>query len=149
MKTLSKIMAMGLLFFLGTADGQAREVAAFELQIRVIHALTDGGGLDPRLQDLKVDLSQLNYRSFKLLDGHRKQVYSYEAIALEFPGNRWLNVRTKGVTKEGTLKLRLTIRDLGFKAKVKVRPGSTILVGGPPHDGGAIVLAVTAVPSPT
>ena len=45
-----------------------------------------------------------NYRSFKLLDGHQKQVFSRETVALEFPGNRWLNVRTKGIAKDGALK---------------------------------------------
>jgi len=147
MRSFSILTAVGLFLVFGFSEADALEADAFELQIRVIHARTDGAGVDPRLQDLKVDLGQLNYRSFKLLDGHKKQVFSRETIALEFPGNRWLNVRTKGVAKDGTLKIRLSIRDLGFKVKAKVRPGSTILVGGPPHDGGAIVLAVTAAKS--
>ena len=144
MRSFSYLTATVLLLLFGFAEAEAIDADAFQLQIRVIHARTDGAGLDPRLQDLKVDLGQLNYRSFKLLDGHKKQVFSRETVALEFPGNRWLNVRTKGVAKDGSLKIRLSIRDLRFKVKAKVRPGSTILVGGPPHDGGAIVLAVTA-----
>jgi len=144
MRSFSYLTATVLLLLFGFAEAEAIDADAFQLQIRVMHARTDGAGLDPRLQDLKVDLGQLNYRSFKLLDGHKKQVFSRETVALEFPGNRWLNVRTKGVAKDGSLKIRLSIRDLRFKVKAKVRPGSTILVGGPPHDGGAIVLAVTA-----
>ncbi|MBM65458.1 MAG: hypothetical protein CMH55_04395 [Myxococcales bacterium] len=147
MRSFSVLAAAGLFLVFGFVEAKAVEPDAFELQIRVVHARTDGAGLDPRLQDLKVDLGQLNYRSFKLLDGHKKQVFSRETIALEFPGNRWLNVRTKGMTKDGALKIKLSIRDLGFKVKAKVRPGSTILVGGPPHDGGAIVLALTAAKS--
>lgn len=145
MRSFSYMTAAALLLLFGFAEAEALETDAFQLQIRVIHARTDGVGVDPRLQDLKVDLGQLNYRSFKLLDGHKKQVFSRETLALEFPGNRWLRVRTKGLAKDGNLKVQLSIRDLGFKVKAKVRPGSTILVGGPPHDGGAIVLAVTAV----
>ena len=147
MRSFSYMTGMTLLLLVGFGEAEALDAEAFQLQIRVIHARSDGAGVDPRLQDLKVDLGQLNYRSFKLLDGHQKQVFSRETVALEFPGNRWLNVRTKGIAKDGSLKIRLSIRDLKFKVKAKVRPGSTILVGGPPHDGGAIVLAVTAAKS--
>ncbi|MDE0881211.1 MAG: hypothetical protein OSB21_01335 [Myxococcota bacterium] len=116
----------------------------FKMSIRVIHATKSGQRLDPSLMDLKADLAQLAFTSFKLLDGHSKTVFDREVVALEFPGSRWLEVRTQGVAKDGGLKISLKVRDLKFKAKAKVGAGSTVLLGGPPHQGGSIILAVTA-----
>jgi hypothetical protein len=115
----------------------------FTLKIRVIHALKSGSGISPSLTDLKADLAQLNYSGFKLIDGHTKKVFEREVVALEYPGSRWLQVRTRGV-KKGALQVSLKVRDLKFKAKVRIPDGSTILVGGPAHKGGNIILAVTA-----
>ena len=130
-----------LLFF--CADSALAQ-AQFQMRIRVIHATKSGTRMDAGLSDLKADLGQLNYTSFKLIDGHTKTVFDREVVALEFPGSRWLEVRTRGVAKDGALKVSLKVRDLKLKAKAKVGDGSTVLLGGPPHQGGSIILAVTA-----
>ena len=130
---------VGLLF---TESAQAQ--VQFKMSIRVIHATKDGNRVDPGISDLKSDLAQLAFTSFKLLDGHTKTVFDREVVALEFPGSRWLEVRTRGVAKNGALKVSLKVRDLKFKARAKVGAGSTVLLGGPPHQGGSIILAVTA-----
>ena len=52
----------------------------------MIHATKDGTRVDPGVVDLKADLAQLAFTSFKLLDGHTKTVFDREVVALEFPG---------------------------------------------------------------
>jgi hypothetical protein len=132
-------------FFAGLLFAEAAQAQVqFKMSIRVIHATKDGNRVDPGISDLKSDLAQLAFTSFKLLDGHTKTVFDREVVALEFPGSRWLEVRTRGVAKNGALKVSLKVRDLKFKARAKVGAGSTVLLGGPPHQGGSIILAVTA-----
>jgi len=140
MRFLALSTALTLAFFSTEATAQAQ----FEMSIRVIHATKDGNRLDPGVADLKADLAQLAFTSFKLLDGHTKTVFDREVVALEFPGSRWLEVRTRGVAKDGALRVSLKVRDLKFKAKAKVGAGSTVLLGGPAHKNGSIILAVTA-----
>ena len=140
---MTRLLFAGL-FLLLSSPSSAGEPTQFKLTIRVVHAVTQGSGVDPALKDLTTDLQQLNFGGFTLLDRHSKVAYDREVIALEFPGSRWLELRTKGQTKKGDLKLKLNIRDLGFKAKATVGDGRTIIVGGPPHKGGRILLAVTA-----
>lgn len=132
-------------FFVGLLFAESAQAQVqFKMSIRVIHATKDGNRVDPGISDLKSDLAQLAFTSFKLLDGHTKTVFDREVVALEFPGSRWLEVRTRGVAKNGALKVSLKVRDLKFKARAKVGAGSTVLLGGPPHQGGSIILAVTA-----
>ena len=132
-------------FFVGLLFAESAQAQVqFKMSIRVIHATKDGNRVDPGVSDLKSDLAQLAFTSFKLLDGHTKTVFDREVVALEFPGSRWLEVRTRGVAKNGALKVSLKVRDLKFKARAKVGAGSTVLLGGPPHQGGSIILAVTA-----
>jgi hypothetical protein len=136
--TLSFAVAFGFM----SSDAAAQ--SQYKMSIRVIHATKDGTRVDPGVVDLKADLAQLAFTSFKLLDGHTKTVFDREVVALEFPGSRWLEVRTRGVAKDGSLKVSMKVRDLKFKAKAKVGAGSTVLLGGPPHQNGSIILAVTA-----
>lgn len=136
--TLSFAVAFGFM----SSDAAAQ--SQYKMSIRVIHATKDGTRVDPGVVDLKADLAQLAFTSFRLLDGHTKTVFDREVVALEFPGSRWLEVRTRGVAKDGSLKVSMKVRDLKFKAKAKVGAGSTVLLGGPPHQNGSIILAVTA-----
>ena len=136
--TLSFAVAFGFMSSHAAAQSQ------YKMSIRVIHATKDGTRVDPGVVDLKADLAQLAFTSFRLLDGHTKTVFDREVVALEFPGSRWLEVRTRGVAKDGSLKVSMKVRDLKFKAKAKVGAGSTVLLGGPPHQNGSIILAVTA-----
>ena len=139
-----RLIALPLFLVTSLFADKALAQTQFKMSIRVIHATKDGTRIDPGVTDLKADLSQLAFTSFKLLDGHTKTVFDREVVALEFPGSRWLEVRTRGVAKDGSLKVSMKVRDLKFKAKAKVGAGSTVLLGGPPHMGGSIILAVTA-----
>ena len=91
--TLSFAVAFGFM----SSDAAAQ--SQYKMSIRVIHATKDGTRVDPGVVDLKADLAQLAFTSFKLLDGHTKTVFDREVVALEFPGSRWLEVRTRGVAK--------------------------------------------------
>ena len=139
-----RLSTLPLLFVIAFFAESAVAQSQFKMSIRVIHATKDGKRMDPGVMDLKADLSQLAFTSFKLLDGHTKTVFDREVVALEFPGSRWLEVRTRGIAKDGSLKVSMKVRDLKFKAKAKVGAGSTVLLGGPPHQNGSIILAVTA-----
>ena len=139
-----RLLAIPIFLFSALIADQALAQAQFKMSIRVIHATKSGTRIDPGVMDLKADLAQHAFTSFKLLDGHTKTVFDREVVALEFPGSRWLEVRTRGVAKDGALKVSMKVRDLKFKAKAKVGAGSTVLLGGPPHQGGSLILAVTA-----
>ena len=80
----------------------------------------------------------------KLLDGHTRTVFDREVVALEFPGSRWLEVRTRGVAKDGSLKVSMKVRDLKFKAKAKVGTRAAPFAQWTAPQNGSIILAVTA-----
>ena len=116
MRLITLPLILVIAFFAESAMAQSQ----FKMSIRVIHATKDGKRMDPGVMDLKADLSQLAFTSFKVLDGHTKTVFDREVVALEFPGSRWLEVRTRGIAKDGSLKVSMKVRDLKFKAKAKV-----------------------------
>lgn len=123
---------------------------AFDVAIRVIAASPDAQFLiDPDLMPLAKDLKSLPFKKFKLLDAHRKSMNTGEKISFQFPGKakkdeRFLIVRSHGKQFDGKLRFQLSIKALKFDTLVAVPDGGTILVAGPVHESGVLLLAVTA-----
>ena len=125
--------------------GSAQAEENYGIEIRVISAQPGGGGIDPALRAYARDFKAMPYKSFKLLDSHRKTLRKGETVSMQFPGQgrRLMKVRSNG-KKGGKHGITLAIDALNFKTSVRIPERGTLIVGGPKHEKGVILLAVTA-----
>jgi len=142
--TRSTLTLVITLAFLAVA-GEAQADESYGIEIRIISAQPDGAGVDPALSRLSADLANLPFKSYKQLDFHARKVRKGETVTMQFPGpgNRFLDVRANG-TRDGKHLFRLGIDALNFKTFVRIPDNGTLIVGGPQHERGVILLAITA-----
>jgi hypothetical protein len=123
----------------------ADRVDTYGLDIRIISAQPTAGGIDRELQRYAADFKAMPYKSFKLLDEHTKEIKKGETVSMQFPGpgQRFLSVKATGA-KGDKLGFTLAIEALHFKTTVRIPSNGTLIVGGPRHEQGVILLAITA-----
>jgi len=128
-----------------TPAAAAGAVETYGVDIRIISAQPTAGGIDPSLQRYAADLKAMPYKSFKLLDEQSKEIKKNETVSMQFPGpgKRFLSVTATGF-KADKLGLDLAIDALAFKTSVRIPSNGTLIVGGPRHEKGVILLAITA-----
>ena len=139
---LRSLAALSMLLFAAVPPLSAQAQAArVEVQVYVIHASNEGSEVDPRLEDLRRQLSAFSFTSFRLLDVHERKLSLGESAKISLPGERVLTVSPRRLDQKGQLRLRLSIGDL-VDTTYSIAEGATIIVGGPRHEGGHLILAV-------
>lgn len=125
--------------------GWAQTVA---LQAQVIYAANQPGGVDSRLGSLAENLQKtFRYSMYQLLDAPKGSAALNQVWRTTLPDNRTLEV-TPTAVQEG--QYTLTVRVLGsggqpsVNTTVRLRRGSTVLVGGPTHQKGVLIIAISA-----
>lgn len=119
-----------------------------QLTVEVIYADNSGQGVDPRLHRFEQQLNrQFRYSTYRLLGQHQL----FQAIGQEgqvlLPGGRQLRMLLQGMS-EGTAVLLTSVRQ-GERVVVpnmvlRLANRGTILVGGPVHEAGVLILAIRA-----
>lgn len=112
-----------------------------DVRVYVIHASNEGDEIDPRLEDLRRQLEVFQFSFFRLLDVHARTLPFGSAAAIALPGERTLSIVPQRHDSEGRLRLRLKIGDI-IDTTYTIAEGGTLIVGGPRHDGGHLILAV-------
>jgi len=124
---------------------QAWSQSPVRLTVEVIQASRNGNAVDPSLGKLRAQLKSLNYSSYQLLASHplATTIGAKQVVAL--PGGKSLDLFPYGLSGE-TLELLVTITD-GTRRLLdttfRLSNGGTILVGGPAHGDGVLILAIT------
>ena len=135
-----------LLFATVTMFAPARAVAqeAVNVEVRVIQIRTQGNSLDPALEDLHKKLSKAfeNYGTFRSLSRSSATIAPNQAHPFALPDGTRFVVSYQGVDKN-LIRLAIRVGDK-FKTNVRVSRGNTFFQAGLPHDGGILVIAVTA-----
>lgn len=146
MRVNLKLVALVAMFMV-VGLGAAKQT--YQIEIRIIEASPEGGSIDPALKGYAKDLQALPYRSYRQLDSHTKQLRTGETVSMQFPGpeRRLLKVRSNGPVSSKH-SFTLTIDAMGFKSKVRIPDGGALIVAGPKHKNGVILLAVTARTTP-
>ena len=121
--------------------------AEVQTRVRIIEASNAGSSIDPSLGDVHDQLGTLfNFTSYRLL----------RELNLSLVGNRPVEVpihrgRSMEVTLFGqylkTVELRIKIKRDGMNilnTQVRLSHGRTVLIGGPQHGEGVIILAISA-----
>lgn len=145
MKRIVKTWMLSLGFcagFLLSAQAQAKD--SYQIDIRIISAQPNGNGIDPALRSLSRDLQAMPYKSYKLLDSHKKKMRKGESVSMQFPGaKRFLNVKAEG-RRGDKLTFAISIDALRFRTRASIPDKGTLVIGGPKHQHGVILLALTA-----
>jgi len=142
-RRIDSIFALVLVLLLLSTSAVFAEV---QTRVRIIEASNLGSSIDPSLRDIHDQLGNLfNFTSYRLL----------RDLNLNLVGNRPVEIlvhkgRSVEVTLFGqylkTVELRIKIRQDGMdvlNTQVRLAHGRTVLIGGPKHGEGVIILAVS------
>lgn len=115
--------------------------------IRVILASHQAKGIDGRLQDIQKNLGTLfNYSSYQLLQERSFLLSAGQSDQLPLADNKELHIQLiqeQGGTAEIAVEILRGGKSI-FKTTAKLKKGGTLLIGGPKHEDGVLILAIAA-----
>ena len=152
MKLLKKLPSRVLLFsclllagatLLGAAEKQPQAV---QVSIGTIRASNQRDEFDAKLKGMEGQLKVLKYRSYRLLKNESQTVPWRGEKVFEIPGGRSLTVTPQDFQDNRvSIKVRLTQGQKPLlDTTVKIPNKGNFILGGPPHEGGALVLSSSA-----
>jgi hypothetical protein len=151
MKRLKKLLSAALLFSLFAVSASAWAAAAdpqsVQVTIGTILASNQTDEFDPRLKGMEKQLRVLKYRSYRLLKDETQDVPWRGDRNFDIPGGRSLSVTPQQFRNNRiSLKVRLTEREKPLLDTTVTVPnkGNFLYLGGPPHEGGTLVLSISA-----
>ena len=130
-------------FFLSTAYAQV------QVRLRAIHASNAGTGVDPSLRDLHRELGSLfSFNSYRLMREENLNLFLNQPVSISArEGTIVLQATLVGLHR-GVAELRIrVVREGGevLNTLIRLFPGRTVLVGGPRHlRGGVVIYALHA-----
>jgi len=116
------------------------------VKIETILASNQSGEFDSRLKALEKQLRVLKYRSYRLLKEESQNVPSQGSASFEIPGGRSLIVWPQDFrNQQVALKVRLQGGQKPLlDTTIRLPNKGNFILGGPPHDGGVLVLSISA-----
>jgi hypothetical protein len=120
---------------------------AIQVKIETILASNQSDEFDPRLKALEKQLKVLKYRSYRLLKEESQTVPSHGSASFEIPGGRSLIVSPQDSrNQQVALKVRLQGGQKPLlDTTIRLPNKGNFILGGPPHEGGVLVLSISAV----
>lgn len=122
--------------------------AAVSLRVQVIYAANDPGGVDARLGSLAGELQRtFRYSKYQLLGAPQGSAALNQAWRVSLPEGRSLEIIPMAIQGDQS---SLSVRVLGsggqslLNTMVRLRRGATVLVGGPLHQNGVLIIAISA-----
>lgn len=129
---------------LAAAEKGQQEV---DLKIGTILASNQNDDFDPKLSKMKNQLEVIKYRSYRLIKEETQKVVWKANAAFDIPGGRSLVVVPQEYRNK-QLSLKVTLRE-GDKplldTTVRLRNRGNFLLGGPAHEGGVLILSISAM----
>jgi hypothetical protein len=143
---LKQSLLSSLLLLAVYADGADNGSKAVQVKIGTILASNQSDQFDERLKPMERQLKVMKYRSYRLLKEDSQSVPWNDNATFEIPGGRWLAISPQdSKDKQIALKVRLTegTKPL-LDTTVRLQGRGYFLLGGPPHEGGALVISISA-----
>jgi hypothetical protein len=144
-KTILFIILLPI-FFLGFSSQEA--CAQIPTRLRVIEASNVGRTIDPSLKELHGQLSSLfKYTSYRLLRDERLHLSLNQTTTLPVHPGRSIEI-TPLKFQANTAELRVKIKREKTEildTQVRLPPGRTVLIGGPRHGEGVVILAFSSL----
>lgn len=152
MKRRKTLLSLVLLSSLALAAGVMWASAAektpqsVHVTIRTILAGNKSDEFDPKLKGMEQQLKTLKYRSYRSLKDDAQDVPWHDTGSFEVPGGRLLTVAPQEFQKNRiALKVRLTEGEKPvLDTMVRIPNKGNFILGGPPHEGGTLVLSISA-----
>jgi hypothetical protein len=136
-----------LLLLLLPAAGPSEAADTVTVDVGAVYASNEGTSIDPALGTIRGKLqSMFNYTSYRMLDRKRRSLSVGETGEFELPGQR--TMRATLLPAQGD-KVRLSIRISEgprnlLTTTLGLRRGGMVLVGGPSHKAGVLILLISA-----
>ncbi len=152
MKQRKNLLRAALLFssllFVAVAWIQAADKNSqlVRVTIGIILASNQNNEFDPKLKPMEKQLKVLKYRSYRSLKDESQDVAWRANGVFEVPGGRSLTVAPQELRNNRiALKVRLTEGQKPLiDTTVRIPNKGNFILGGPPHEGGALVLSISA-----
>lgn len=133
---------------LATPSATLYAQATVPLRVQVVYAANEPGGVDNRLGGMAAELQRtFRYSMYQLLDAPQGSAALNQPWVASLPGDRRLEIVPTAI--QGG-QYSLTVRILSSSGQalvntaVRLRSGATVLVGGPSHQKGVLIIAITA-----
>ena len=144
MNRIFSVSTFALFLFLFSASAALSQV---QTRVRIIEASNLGSLIDPSLQDVHGELGSLfNFTSYRLLRDLNLSLLGNRPVEVPVHEGRSMEITLVGEYKN-TIELKIKIKREGspvLNTHVRLSPGRTILIGGPRHGAGVIILAISA-----
>ena len=152
MKLLKKLPSRVLLFSwlaavaAGIAGAAEKQPQSVQVSIGTILASNQSDEFDTKLKGLETQLKVMKYRSYRLLKNENQTVPWQGEKVFEIPGGRSLAVTPQEFKDNRiSVKVRLTQGQKPvIDTTVRIPNKGNFILGGPPHEGGALVLSISA-----
>lgn len=119
------------------------------VQIVTVFATNSGEHFDAQLAAMRRQLDKLpHYRSYQMIKRESRDVGRGDPIDVEIPGGRLLRVMPKSVADD-RVSLNVLLRQDSrtvVRTDVTLGPAGTVLVGGPRHGDGVLIIWIGAQP---
>jgi hypothetical protein len=117
-----------------------------QVTIRSILAGDKNDEFDPKLKGMEPQLKPLKHRSYRALKDETQTIPWHGSKAFEIPGGRSLTIAPQEFQDNRIgLKVRLTQGDKPLiDTTVKIANKGNFILGGPAHEGGSLVLSISA-----
>jgi len=140
---LFSLLSMLAVAVTGTAQKQPQNV---EVRIGAILASNQSDEFDARLKGLEKQLRVVKYRAYRLLKEESQNIPWQGNKLFEIPGGRSLMVAPQEFQDN---RIGLTVRLTDGKkplldTTVRIANKGNFILGGPPHEGGVLVLSISA-----
>ena len=143
---LKTSLLSSLLLLAVRVEGAENGSKPVQVKIGTILASNESDQFDARLKPMERQLKVMKYRSYRLLKEDSQSVPWNDNATFEIPGGRSLAVSPQdSKDKQIALKVRLTegTKPL-LDTTVRLQGRGYFLLGGPPHEGGALVISISA-----
>jgi hypothetical protein len=152
MKLLKKLPSLALLFSLflvssgGWGGAAEKNPQSVQVTIRTILAGNKADEFDAKLKGMEQQLKSLKYRSYRSLKDESKVVAWQGAQSFDIPGGRTLTVAPQDFQDNRiAVKVRLIEGEKPVvDTTVKIPNKGNFILAGPAHDGGVLVLSISA-----
>ena len=116
------------------------------IEVMVVHATQGQPMVDSRLKSIMQHLRFLQFKRFSLLDKHRATLAMNSESTFSIRGGRRLKVQ---LLSRDARQARIRVRMFNDKGKlldttVSIHRNRSFILAGPKHDGGVLILPVTA-----
>ena len=143
---LKRSLLSSLLLLAVYAEGAETGSRPVQVKIGTILASNESDQFDARLKPMERQLKVMKYRSYRLLKEDSQAVPWNDNATFEIPGGRSLAISPQD-TKDKQIALKVRLIE-GTKplldTTVRLQNQGYFLLGGPPHEGGALVISISA-----